>query len=55
MIKWDSFGMFIKWGECYNKVGQLFCVTRQGKWYYKIGQVLRKGQFLLQSGAGVTK
>ena len=36
-------------------MGQLFCVTKQGKWYYKVGQVLKKGQFLLQSGVGVAK
>ena len=46
-----------KWGKCYYKVGQLFllqseanCVTKWGSSF-----IIKVGQILLQSGAGITK
>ena len=29
--------------ECHYKVGQLFCIAKQGKWYYNVGQILQSG------------
>ena len=29
-----------------NKVKQLFCITKQGKWYYKVWRVLQSGAII---------
>ena len=48
-VRWTSINVLQSRASVITKWGRFFCITKSGKWYYKVGQ------FLLKSGAVITK